>query len=105
MLTPNACLPSKVKRKSPRRAIELRARIKELSKQGKTPVQICTIEGKTKQAIYPHIKNLIADGELTPDETTYVKAGPLEERKWFKIIKRTGEGLPFYEAREAMANT
>jgi hypothetical protein len=58
---------------------------------------MCEILKKTKQAIYPHIVNLVADGELRPDQTNYVKAGPLEERKWYKIIERTAEDLPFYE--------
>lgn len=84
-------IPSKPKRKSPRRDIELKAKIKELCLAGKSPIQIGNILGKTKEAIYPHIKNLIQDGELYSSQTSYVKAGPSEERKWYKIIERTLE--------------
>jgi hypothetical protein len=50
-----------------------------------------------RAAIYEHITKLLQDGQLNNNETTYVKARPLEERKWYKIIKRTGEELPFYQ--------
>jgi hypothetical protein len=108
-LTTEACNPSKVeeeansqpeakpKRATARTALELRAKVKELSKSGKTVTEISNITGKCKFAIYQHIKNLLADGELSENETTYVKSDPLEEGKWYRIIQRTGEELAFYE--------
>jgi hypothetical protein len=98
-LTTEACIPSKAKRKSPRRAIVLRAKIKELCLAGNSPIKISKILDKSKQAIYPHIKNLIKDGELSNNETTYVKAGPTEERKWYKILLEVKNALPFWEGR------
>jgi len=97
-LTTEACLPgqAKPKRKSPRRALELRGKIKELCLAGHTPIQISKIIGKTKQAVFLHLKNLVADGELRQDQTNYQRAGPLEERKWYKIVERMIEELPFY---------
>ena len=88
---------SKYKRKTSAKALELRAKIKEFSKSGKTPIEISKILGKSKAAIYEHIGKLLKDGQLNDNETTYVRAEPLEETKWYKVIKRTGEELAFYE--------
>ncbi len=94
-MTTEACIPGK--RKSPRRAIELRAKIKELSRSGNSPIEIGRILGKTKQAVYLHLNNILNDGELDANETSYTRAGPREQTKWYKIIQRTLEELPFYE--------
>jgi hypothetical protein len=100
-LTTEAHQPGQIKpkRKSPRRALELRARIKELALAGKTPIQTAKILGKTKQAVFLHLKNLVADGELRQDQTNYEKAGPPEERKWYKIIERANKEQRFYDAQ------
>jgi transposase len=82
------------KRKTPRRAIELRAKILELSRAKTDPVQIANIVGKSKQVVYAHLKNLIVEGNTG---ITYNQAGPIEKRRWYKIIERTLEELPFYE--------
>jgi hypothetical protein len=97
-LTAEACVPSEIKpkRKSPRRALEFRARIKELALAGKTPIQTAKITGRTKQAVFLHLKNLVVDGELRPDQTNYVKAGPIEERKWYKVAEANVKELPLY---------
>ncbi|MDP9289337.1 MAG: hypothetical protein M3P08_14235 [Thermoproteota archaeon] len=97
-MTVEACVPSEIKpkRKSPRRALEFRARIKELALAGKTPIQTAKITGRTKQAVFLHLKNLVADRELRPDQTNYVKAGPIEERKWYKVAEANVKELPFY---------
>jgi hypothetical protein len=96
-LTTEASLPSKPKRKTPGKALELRAKVKELSKSGKTPAEISNILSKSKPAIYEHITKLLQDGQLNNNETTYVRAEPFEEGKWYKVIKRTGEELSFYQ--------
>ena len=44
--------------------------------------------------VYAHLKNLIVEGNTG---ITYNQAGPIEERKWYKIIERTNDELPFYE--------
>jgi hypothetical protein len=44
--------------------------------------------------VYAHLKNLIVEGNTG---ITYDQAGPIEERRWYKIIERTLEELPFYE--------
>lgn len=97
-MTTEACLPSqhKPKRKSPRRALELRAKIKELSLKGYTPARIAEEIGKTKQAVFLHLKNLVQDGELTQQQTNYARAGPVEERIWYKIIESTITDLSYY---------
>jgi hypothetical protein len=98
-LTSEASLPSKSerKRKTSRKLLEVRAKIKELSKSGKTPIEISKILDISKTATYKHFTSMIQDGQLNDNETTYVKAGPLEERKWYKVIERTREELPFYQ--------
>ncbi len=53
--------------------------------------------GITKQGVFFHVKDMLASGELRPDQCNYVRAGPIEERTWYKIIERTLEELPFYE--------
>lgn len=50
----------------------------------------------SKQAIYVHVNNLIREGLLNSNEISYAKVLPLEERRWYKIIKRTSEELDFY---------
>jgi hypothetical protein len=95
-LTDEARSP-KSKRKSPRRALEFRAEIKDLCLKGHTPVQIAKITGRTKQAVFVHLKNLVNDGELRQDQTNYTKAGPAEERKWYKIIERAIKEHKFFD--------
>lgn len=90
----------KPKRKSPRRALELRTKIKELSLAGLSPVQTAKIIGKTKQAVFLHLKNLVQDGELTQAQTNYQKAGPLEDRKWYKVIESAIKDLDYYNKVE-----
>lgn len=67
---------------------------------GYTPNQIAEKTGRTREAIWIHRKNLIADGELTPDQARYQKAGPIEERKWYKTIERAIKEQRFYDERD-----
>jgi hypothetical protein len=91
------------KRKSPASALELRAQVKARSKEGKTAIQIAKELGKNKNTIYAHIKQLLADGEISANETSYTKqAESFEETRWYNIIARVRDELPFY-AKEGLA--
>jgi DNA-binding CsgD family transcriptional regulator len=102
-LTINATIPSKdeakskSRRKSPKATLELRAKIKELAKEGKTPTQISQILGVSKYTAYEHINYLLDHGEIDKNQTRYAKVDPLEEKKWIRVIQRVHDELPFYQ--------
>ena len=84
-----------------KRLLEFRTRIKELFLAGKTPIEICNVLNRPRQTVYTHIKNMLAEGELQPNQTTYnSRTGPPEERRRYKIIERTLEELSFYIKQE-----
>lgn len=64
---------------------------------GKTAIQITEILGTSKTIVYRHIKNLLQSGKVDGNKIKYTQAKPLEEQKWYRVIERTGEELPFYQ--------
>jgi hypothetical protein len=89
----------KPKRKSPQAAIELRQVVRELCKSHTSTKKICEITNRTKQAVYAMQQRLIENGELLPSEASYIKCGPPECRKWYKVVERVAIELDFYKAQ------
>jgi predicted transcriptional regulator len=67
---------------------------------GKTAVQISNILGISKTIAYRHVKNLLRSGLVDNNNIKYIQAKPPEEQKWYRVIERTAEELPFPTARK-----
>jgi hypothetical protein len=62
--------------------------------QGKSAVQMAKILGISKQAVYRHLKVL---SEQPGSSVIYNSGVEREDTKWYKIIERTLNELPFYQ--------
>jgi DNA-binding MarR family transcriptional regulator len=80
-----------------KKTLEERAKIIELCRAGKTMREIQDIIGLSQTSTYRHIKKLVQSGQLAEHEVPYHKT---EEGKWYKVIERTAQGLPFYERQQ-----
>lgn len=87
-MTTEARLPSETKSN-----LGLRPKILGFYTQGKSAVQMAKILGISKQAIYRHLKVL---SEQPGSHVIYKSGVEREDTKWYKIIERTLNELPFY---------